>query len=210
MKQKYRLSFPIIALLAIVGISLADADDAQGNGPGMMMGGGMMGRGMMGYAPQTGVYPNRDLSAGTKSKVIDERIAFIQNTAQLRTDIAVRRLELEKLLIADRRDTNAVNAKYEEMGNLQYRLQQAALASNSAINKLVPDAERGGYGWNMMGYGMGYGMMGYGAGYGMMGAYGPGQGMAGGYGPGYGMMGGYGMGYGMMGTPPGSCGPGCW
>jgi Spy/CpxP family protein refolding chaperone len=200
MKNGRAVLLAAMALLALISLSWADADDAQGYGPGMMMSGGMMGRGMMGYSPRAAAYPNRDLSVATRSKMIDEQIAYIRNTAQMRTDLAIRRLELEKLLMADQRDTNAVNAKYEEIGNLQYRLQQAAMASNSAVDKLVPSSERGRYGWNMMGYGMGYGMMGYGAGYGMMG----------GYGPGYGMMGGYAPGYGMMGAAPGSCGPGCW
>jgi Spy/CpxP family protein refolding chaperone len=199
MKQKCRFALAAVALLALAGMSLADADDQQGYGPGTMMGGGM-GRGMMGYAHQPGIYPNGDLSAATRSMIIDEQIAYVRNTSQLRTDLAVRRLELEKLLMADKRDTSAINAKYEEIGNLQYRLQQATLASNSAMDKLVPNAERGHYGLNMVGYGMNYGMMGYGRGYGVMG----------GYGPGYGMMDGYGPGYGMMGTAPGTCGPGCW
>ncbi len=178
-------------LLALVAsVALAWSQAGYGRGPGMM---GAT-KGMMAGTPAP---RSSSLSNATRIKMLDQQIAFVRNTAELRTDLAVRRLELQELLLAPKPDSIAIDSKYAEIGRIQSELNQAAVLSTTAMAKLIPDNERGRYSQDMMNYGM-----------------------MGGYGPGYGMMSGYGVGYGvpngscpycvMMGTDPGNGGFNWW
>jgi len=178
----------VVMLFALAALSLSQPADSRGRGPGMM-GGGMMG--MMAYGHGNAAQFGTGLSVATRVKILDQQIDFIRNTAQLRTDLAVRQLELQELLLTPKSDSLAIDAKYAEIGRIQNDLQQAALLSNTAIAKLVPDNERGRYSLGMTNNGM---MGGYGMGHGMMPGYGAGLGTPPGHYP-----------YcAMMGTVPGS------
>ena len=157
---------------------------AERGGPMWQRGGGMMG--MMGaYSPGIGSGPGTALSPTTRAKIIEQQIEFVRNTSKLRTDLTIRQLELQELLLAARPDSIAVDSKYAEIGRIQGELQQAAVLSNTAIARLVPDSERGRYNLGMMNNGMG----GYRMGYGMMPGYGTGLGTPPGYCPYCAMMG---------------------
>jgi len=172
----------VISLLVLAASSWSQPAYSRGRGPGMM-----------GYGLGNAAQLSTGLSAATRVKIIEQQIDFIRNTAQLRTDLAVRQLELQELLLAPKPDSIAIDSKYAEIGRIQNDLQQAALLSNSAIAKLVPDNERGRYNVGMMGSG-------FEGGHGMMPGYGAGLGTPPGYCP-----------YcAMMGTVPGSGGFSWW
>jgi Spy/CpxP family protein refolding chaperone len=189
MKTATLMSRTLLALVAATALSWSQT--GPGRGPGGMGGGEAR---MMAGAPMA---PASGLNNATRIKVLDQQIAFVRNTAELRTDLAVRRLELQKLLLAAQPDSIAIDSKYAEIGRIQNELEQAALLSTTAMAKLVPDKERGRYSLSMMNYGV-------------MDGYGVGNGMVSGYGVGYGVPRGYCPYCVMVGTDPGSGGFNWW
>jgi hypothetical protein len=164
---------------------------------GQVRGSGRMGGGMMRLMAGAPMARTSGLSNATRIKMLDQQIAFVRNTADLRTDLAVRQLELQKLLLAAESDSIAIDSKYAEIGRIQNELEQAALLSTTAMGKLVPDNERGRHSLNMLNYGV-------------MDGYDVGSGMVSGYGVGYGAPRGYCPYCVMMGTDPGGGGYNWW
>jgi hypothetical protein len=162
----------LLALAATAALSWSQT--GFGRVPGRM-GGGMVG--MKGGAPAV---RRSGISNATRVKILEQQIAFVRNTAQLRTDFAVRRLELQELLLAPEPDSIAIDSKYAEIGRIQRELEKVALLSTTAMAKLVPDSERGRYSLSMMNYGI---MDGYDVGNGMVSGYGVGYGVPRGYCP---------------------------
>ncbi len=181
----------VVSVFVLVALSLSQPVDSRARGPGMMSGG--MTR-MMAGAP---IARTSGIRNTTRIKMLDQQIAFIRNTAELRTDLAVRQLELQELLLAAKPDSIAIDSKYAEIGRIQNELEQAALLSTTEMAKLVPDNERGRYSLGMMNYGM-------------MDGYGAPNGMVSGYGVGYGVPRGYCPYCAMMGSDPGSGGFNWW
>jgi hypothetical protein len=164
---------------------------------GFTRGPGTMGRDMPGLAAGAPATWASGLSNATRIKMLEQQIAFIRNTAQLRTDLSVRRLELQELLLAAKPDSIAIDSKYAEIGKIQNELDQASLLSTTEMAKLVPDNERGRYSLRMLNYGV-------------MSGYDVGNGMVSGYGVGYGVPRGYCPYCVMMGADPGSGGFNWW
>lgn len=144
-----------------------------------------------------------DLSRDQIRKLGEERIAFREATKDLRQQIYQKKLELASEVAKQKPDAAAAAALQQEVSDFLAQLAQRHLEHFLRVQKINPDAGRGGpKGFGMMGHQMmhrdmmGPGMIGPG-GYG--GRDCSGSGYRGGYGMGPGMMGpGYGRGAGMM------------
>ena len=79
------------------------------------------------------------IDAETRGKVIDERIKHIRATSQLKADLAVKRLELRKLRLADKPNDDKVTAKRKEISGLEHKLQEKTLDHELAVKKLLPE-----------------------------------------------------------------------
>lgn len=79
------------------------------------------------------------IDAETRAKVIDERIKHIRATSQLKADLAVRKLELRKLKLADKPDDDKVTAKRKEISRLEHELQEKQLDHELAVKKVLPE-----------------------------------------------------------------------
>ncbi len=71
-------------------------------------------------------------------KLLDAKIAYLKATGSLKTDLAVRRVEVEKLELAKKPDSDVV-AKKKEVNALKARLADARLDYEQAVKKLVPE-----------------------------------------------------------------------
>lgn len=70
--------------------------------------------------------------------LLDAKIAYIKATGQIKTDLAVKRAEAEKLELAKKPDSDIV-AKKKELNALKTRLADARLDYEQAVKKLVPE-----------------------------------------------------------------------
>jgi hypothetical protein len=78
------------------------------------------------------------LDTDTHVKLLDAKIAYIKATGQLKTDLAVKRAEAEKLELAKKPDDDVL-AKKKEINALKTRLADARLDYEQAVKKLVPE-----------------------------------------------------------------------
>ena len=78
------------------------------------------------------------LDADTRLKLLDAKIAYLKATGQLKTDLAVKRAEAEKLELARNPDADIV-AKKKEISTLKATLADARLDYEQAVKKLVPE-----------------------------------------------------------------------
>ncbi|MFZ5450537.1 MAG: Spy/CpxP family protein refolding chaperone [Thermodesulfobacteriota bacterium] len=140
---------PVMLMLALV-LSLSTAAWAKG-----------FGRGPMNLTPE---------QAG---QMFDLKEKFMQDTAELRKAMWIKKAELRTLWRAENPDAKAIQAKQKEMNALREQLQAKMVDFRIQARKICPQLGKG------MGRGMG---MGHGMGKGM----GRGMAMAGG-GPGMGM-----------------------
>jgi hypothetical protein len=77
------------------------------------------------------------LDTDTHLRLLDAKISYIKATGQLKTDLAVRRAEAEKLELAKKPDSDIL-AKKKEMNALKAKLDDARLDYEQAVKKLVP------------------------------------------------------------------------
>ncbi|MBM3330792.1 hypothetical protein FJY68_02935 [candidate division WOR-3 bacterium] len=70
--------------------------------------------------------------------LLDAKIAYIKATGSLKTDLAVKRAEAEKLELAKKPESD-VTAKKKEINALKARLADARLDYEQAVKKLVPE-----------------------------------------------------------------------
>lgn len=78
------------------------------------------------------------LDAETRIKLLDAKISYIKATGQLKTDLAVKRVEAEKLDLAKKPDAE-IMVKKKEINALKARLADAKLDYELKVKKLVPD-----------------------------------------------------------------------
>jgi len=134
MQTKGRKHFKTILLVTLivglVGASSAFAFRGMGGGMGCGMGGGMghgMGmRGMMNLTPE---------QAG---QVFDLKQKFMNDTAEVRKNMMVKRAELMQLWKAEQPDEKAIQAKVKELGALRTQFMEKAVAQRFAMKKIVP------------------------------------------------------------------------
>lgn len=164
MHDKGRKHLKTIFLVTLI-VGLAGATSAyayRGMGGGMGHG---MGRGWM-----------MNLTPEQAGQIFDLRQKFMNETAELRKNMMVKRAELAQLWKAENPDDKAILAKVKELSAIKAQLMEKAVAQRLALRKIVPEAMGP---CPMMGPGMGGpGMMGPGMG------PGPGPGRGKGVGPG--------------------------
>lgn len=128
--------------------------------------------------PGRGMMMMANLTPEQTAQVFDLRQKFMNDTAVLRKEMAVKRAELTALWRAETPDEKAIVAKTKELNAVRGQLMEKAVAMRLALKKIAPQA--------MMGPG---------------GGFGPGMGPC--MGPGMGPCMGPGMGPGMGGPGPG-------
>lgn len=77
------------------------------------------------------------LDTASRLKLMDAKIAHLKATGQLKTDLAVKRVEVEKLELAKKPDAE-ITAKKKEINALKARLADAKLDYEQKVKKLVP------------------------------------------------------------------------
>jgi zinc resistance-associated protein len=112
----------VTLIVGLVGSTSAYAFRGMGGG----MGHGM--RWMMNLTPE---------QAG---KVFDLRQKFLNDTAELRKSMMVKRAELMQLWKAENPDEKAIQAKVKELGELRTQFMEKAVAQRFAMKKIVPGA----------------------------------------------------------------------
>jgi hypothetical protein len=78
------------------------------------------------------------LDTADRLKLLDAKITHLKATGQLKTDLAVKRVEVEKLELAGKPDADVV-AKKKEINALKARLADAKLDYEQTVKKLVPE-----------------------------------------------------------------------
>ena len=138
---------------------LAPVSTMAWTGAGMGMGGG--GCGMGPGICWSSEIPN--LTAEQSVKLSDLQKSFIQETAQLRGELAIKRIELNQLLAKPQSTPEEIMAKQSELINLQSKLQQKCLSKNLEIRKIIPEEDRREfpYGFAPQAYPFPKGMQGY-------------------------------------------------
>lgn len=135
--------------------------------------GGGMGCGMMGAA---------NLSPEQSGKLFDLKQKFMNDTAETRKQMVVKRAELAALWKAENPDEKAIVAKQKELNNLRGQMQEKSVAFRLEARKIAPQlAQSFGRGMHGFGGGMGGGgcaMAGPGGGPGACPLVGPGGGPA--------------------------------
>jgi Spy/CpxP family protein refolding chaperone len=130
MQTKGRKYFKTILLVTLI-VGLVGATSAyafRGMGGGMGMGHGWGHRWMMNLTPE---------QAG---QVFDLRQKFMNDTAELRKNMMVKRAELMQLWKAENPDEKAIQAKVKELGALRTQFMEKAVAQRFAMKKIVPGA----------------------------------------------------------------------
>lgn len=129
MQSKGRKYFKTILLVTlIVGLVGATSANAFRGGMGGGMGHGWGKRGMMNLTPE---------QAG---QVFDLKQKFMNDTAELRKNMLVKRAELMQLWKAETPDEKAIQAKVKELGALRTQFMEKAVAQRFAMQKIVPGA----------------------------------------------------------------------
>jgi len=124
--------------------------------------------------------PMAELTPEVQKQLIDLRIKFVQDNAQLMANIATARMELQELWLDDNPSADKIAAKVQDLDKLQLQLKLNRITNQIAIlNLLPPDLKKAFLQMHRrfgMGHGrMGRGMKGQGVGMGMR----PGMGMGG-------------------------------
>lgn len=147
-----KMSLVVLLALALT-MGLAASSWARGG-----MGGGM-GCGMMGAM---------NLSPDQAGKLFDLKQKFMNDTAEVRKQMVVKRAELAALWKAENPDEKGIVAKQKELNALRGQMQDKSVAFRLEARKIAPQFAQGfGRGW---GHGMG-------GGYGACPMGGPGGGM---------------------------------
>ena len=127
MQNKGRKYFKTILLVTLI-VGLVGATSAYAFRGGMGMGHGWGHRWMMNLTPE---------QAG---QVFDLKQKFMNDTAELRKNMMVKRAELGQLWKAEKPDEKAIQAKIKELGALRTQFMEKAVAERFAMQKIVPGA----------------------------------------------------------------------
>jgi zinc resistance-associated protein len=111
-------------------------------GPGMGMGPGMQGHGcgMMGqgYGMMGHGMPGLNLTPEQIGKAFDQRQKFMNDTAEMRKQMLVKRAELRELWKAKEPDKAKIEAKQKELNAVRDQLQAKATAFKLEMRKEFP------------------------------------------------------------------------
>ena len=118
----------VTLIMSLVGATSAFAYKGWGGGGGHMgMGMGKHGRFM-------------NLTPEQAGKVFDLRHKFMNDTAELRKNMMIKRAELAQLWRAEQPDEEAITAKVKELGALKAQFMEKKVAQRLAIQKIAPNA----------------------------------------------------------------------
>jgi zinc resistance-associated protein len=137
----------VLALTLILGLAAYSGARPFGGG----MGGGMdcgMGRGM-GH----GMMGAMNLTPEQAGKLFDAKEKFRNDTAQVRKQMLIKRVELRGLWKAENPDEKAIVAKQKELNALQGQMIEKKVALRLEARKIAPELAQG----RGMGGGMGHG-----------------------------------------------------
>ena len=107
---------------------------------------GGMGRGMggcgWGWGPGSCMlFSLPNLTEDQSLKMADIQKNFIKENSKLKSDLAVKRIELNQLLAQPQTKTDEVMAKQKELSNLQSQLQQQCLRNQLEMRKILTDEQ---------------------------------------------------------------------
>jgi zinc resistance-associated protein len=126
MRNKLRKNIKTILLLtlvvSLVGSTSAFAFKGMGGGRG----------GKHGFL--------RNLTPEQAGQVFDLRQKFMNDTAELRKNMMIKRAELAQLWKAEKPDEAAILAKVKELSALRTQLMEKAVAKRLAMRKIAPQA----------------------------------------------------------------------
>ena len=98
---------------------------------------GMQAPGPRGNPPAEGAM--HQISKDVQRKIMQQRIKFTRDNAQLRVDIEVARMELEALWLADEPSADDIIAKMRDLDKLELQLRENEVRNRLAISKLMPE-----------------------------------------------------------------------
>ena len=107
-----------------------------------------VGRGMGGYGWGCGMgkgicwsygFPN--LTAEQSAKLADLQKKHIEETSNLRSELAVKRIEFNQLIAQPQPNSEEVMAKQKELTNLQSQLQQKCLRNQLEMRKILTEEQ---------------------------------------------------------------------
>jgi hypothetical protein len=79
-----------------------------------------------------------ELDTAARFRLLDAKITHLKATGQLKTDLAIKRIEAEKLELAGKPDAEVV-ARKKEINALKAKLADAKLDYEQTVKKLVPE-----------------------------------------------------------------------
>lgn len=105
---------------------------------------GGMGRGMGGCGLRTDgcfFFSIPNLTEEQSTKLTDCQKHFVMDTSKIRSDLAVKRIELNQLLRESQPKTEEVMAKQKELSNLQSQFQEKCLSKQLDMRKILTDEQ---------------------------------------------------------------------
>lgn len=126
----------LVGIVVTVALFLTSSSMAWRGGMGRGMGG--CGLGFDGCIHFS--VPN--LTEEQSAKLTDCQKRFVMDTSQIRSDLAVKRIELNQLLSESQPKTEQVLAKQKELSNLQSQLQEKCLSKQLDMRKILTEEQR--------------------------------------------------------------------
>lgn len=125
-RKNLKTIFLLTLVVSLVGTTSALAWDGMGRGKG----GGRMAKHWM----------LMNLTPEQAGQVFDLRQKFMNDTAEIRKNMMVKRVELAQLWKAEKPDDQAILAKVKELGALKAQFMEKAVAQRLALRKIAPEA----------------------------------------------------------------------
>lgn len=132
-----KTTFIFLGIALISASLLASSAIAQGYG----MGRGMGGRGCGMGSGTCWLFDVPNLTEEQSAKMTDLQKSFIKETLKLRSELTVKRIELNQLLAKNRPNTEEVMAKQKEFTQLQPQLQQKCLSNQLEMRKILSEEQ---------------------------------------------------------------------
>lgn len=94
--------------------------------------------------PGTGGYCQAipDLTDEQEQKISDLRMAHMKEMNSYRSDLSIKRAELQKLQTADDADMNKINSKIDEIGKIKTEMSKSRAAHLQNVRALLTDEQR--------------------------------------------------------------------
>ncbi len=94
--------------------------------------------------PGTGRYCQAmpDLTDEQEQKISDLRTAYVKEMNTYRSDLSIKRAELQKLQTADDADMNKINSKIDEIGKIMTEMSKSKAAHHQKVRALLTDEQR--------------------------------------------------------------------